>query len=42
MGRHSKILVDETVLPRVGVSSEAMGMDLVMMACLGSLERTQV
>ncbi|PVH84224.1 o-methyltransferas-like protein [Cadophora sp. DSE1049] len=41
MRKDSRILIDEIVLPKVGVSTEAMEMDLMMMACFGALERTQ-
>lgn len=34
-------MVDEIILPKVGFSTEAMGMDLMMMVCFGALERTQ-
>ena len=43
MENESRILIDEIVLPKVGVSTEAMGMGmgLMVMACFGAFERTQ-
>ncbi|OTA52352.1 S-adenosyl-L-methionine-dependent methyltransferase [Hypoxylon sp. EC38] len=41
MGTDSQILIDEMVLPNVGVPWEAATIDLTMMASLGSRERTQ-
>ena len=40
MDEHSRILIDEMVLPDSGVHWQATQIDLTMMAALGSMERT--
>jgi demethylsterigmatocystin 6-O-methyltransferase len=41
MGPHSRIVIDEIVLPDWNVPWQAAYMDLAMMACLGGVERTK-
>jgi demethylsterigmatocystin 6-O-methyltransferase len=41
MDKQSRILIDEIVLPDVGVQWQAAGMDLMMMASFGARERTK-
>ena len=40
MNKESKILLDDKVLPDRGVGWQTCELDLVMMSCLGALERT--
>ena len=40
MNKDSRILIDEMVLPNLGVHWQATQLDLTMMAALGSMERT--
>jgi demethylsterigmatocystin 6-O-methyltransferase len=41
MGPHSRLIVDEVVMPDIGVSWQTAYMDLTMMSCLGGMERTR-
>jgi demethylsterigmatocystin 6-O-methyltransferase len=41
MDKDSRILIDEMVLPNSGVHWQVTSVDLTMMACLGSQERTK-
>jgi demethylsterigmatocystin 6-O-methyltransferase len=42
MGPHSRIIIDEVVLPDIGVPWQAAYMDLTMMASFGGIERTKM
>ena len=41
MDKDSRILIDDMVLPDIGVHWQAAQLDLTMMAALGSVERTK-
>ena len=38
---HSKILINENVIPRTGVYWETSGLDIIMMSCFSAQERTE-
>jgi demethylsterigmatocystin 6-O-methyltransferase len=42
MGPHSRIIIDEVVLPDIGVPWQAAYMDITMMSSLGGIERTKM
>lgn len=39
-GPDSQLLIDEMVIPNVGAHEQATNVDMIMMSCLGSIERT--
>jgi demethylsterigmatocystin 6-O-methyltransferase len=41
MDPYSRLIVDEVVMPDIGVSWQTAYMDLTMMSCLGGMERTR-
>jgi demethylsterigmatocystin 6-O-methyltransferase len=41
MSSYSRLIVDEVVMPDIGVSWQTAYMNLTMMSCLGGMERTK-
>lgn len=41
MGPESRLLIDEAVVPNSGAHQQATGIDIIMLSCLGAIERTE-
>lgn len=41
LGPDSRLLIDEAVVPNSGAHQHAAGIDIIMLSCLGAIERTE-